>query len=101
MGSGASAISEGEEEGPADTDEMFRRLFAAIDVDPSKAPPTPPAAGEGEGPASWGGWLAMVLDLRASQVPKSLIASEVVRIGAFYQSAWCHSNIGEVGRYIL
>ena len=72
---GAGAGGSGEEE-EGQEDENFRRLFAAIDFDPSRAPPsssTPPQSAEGgdaAGPLGWGGWLAVSLNLRASEVSK-------------------------------
>ena len=74
-GAGGGAGGSGEEE-EGQEDENFRRLFAAIDFDPSRAPPsssTPPKSAEGgdaAGPLGWGGWLAVSLNLRASEVSK-------------------------------
>ncbi|CAM9510658.1 unnamed protein product [Pylaiella littoralis] len=71
---GGRNVGDGQEE-----DEDLRRLFAAIDFDPSRAtpfssslpppPPPPPAqgGGDGVGATGWGGWLAVSLDLRASE----------------------------------
>lgn len=74
-----------EEEGVED--ENFRRLFAAIDFDPSRtlpsssAPPQQPAEGnDSAGPVGWGGWLAVSLNLRASEVSSELIDTLVASI---------------------
>lgn len=67
MGTGIRSVP-GEEEEEENTEDNFRRLFTAIDFDPSRAPPPPPLEGEASGPANWGGWLAASLNLRAPEV---------------------------------
>ena len=59
MGTGVRSVPG--EEGDENTEDNFRRLFTAIDFDPSRAPPPPPIEGEASGPANWGGWLAASL----------------------------------------
>lgn len=71
-----AAAGAGGGEGDHGEDENFRRLFAAIDFDPSArappppAPPPPPpnAEGGGDGAVGWGGWLAISVHLRAPEV---------------------------------
>lgn len=75
---GAGAGSRGGEGEEGQEDENFRRLFAAIDFDPSRAPPSsssspllqPAEGSDAAGPVGWGGWLAVSLNLRASEVSR-------------------------------
>lgn len=59
----------GEEGGEEATEDNFSRLFSAIDFDSSPSPPAqPPLEGEVAETSDWGGWLAVSLNLRASEV---------------------------------
>lgn len=69
MGTGGSRSIPSEEE-DENTEDNFRKLFTAIDFDPSRAPPPPPLGGAASGPANWGGWLAVSLNLRAPEVSR-------------------------------
>lgn len=69
MGTGGVRSVPGEEE-DENTEDNFRKLFTAIDFDPSRAPPPAPLGGEASGPANWGGWLAVSLNLRAPEVSR-------------------------------
>lgn len=62
-GRAASANEEGDEV----TEEKFRRLFTAINVDPSRAPPTQPE-GDISGVDDRWGWSAVSVNLRAPEV---------------------------------
>lgn len=69
-GDGHPPTSGAEEEERGDpNEENFRRLFKAIDFDPSRVPPCPALNREkSAGPSGWGGWLAASLNLRSPRV---------------------------------